>query len=107
MRFFPLEKLINLHDDYARQFKIDHRQLMLVQRQGRLSLLEARCPHRGHPLDAARIGDGLIQCPLHGYRFSLDNGRLLYASDEPCRALRTYRLVFEGNEVGFMLDDDL
>ena len=31
MRFYPLEKLINLHDDYTRQFKIDHLQLLLLQ----------------------------------------------------------------------------
>ena len=32
MRFYPLEKLINLHDDYSRQFKIDNLQLLLLQR---------------------------------------------------------------------------
>ena len=29
MRFYPLERLINLHDNYTRQFKIDHMQLSL------------------------------------------------------------------------------
>ena len=38
MRFYPLEKLINLHDNYTRHFKIDHRQLLLIQRRGELSV---------------------------------------------------------------------
>jgi nitrite reductase/ring-hydroxylating ferredoxin subunit len=105
MRFYPLEKLINLHDDYSRQFKIDNLQLLLLQHRGQLHLIEGRCPHRGHPLDVATLDQGLIQCALHHYQFSIDDGRLLHATEEPCRALRTYPLVYEGNEVGVMLEE--
>jgi len=31
VRFRALEKLINLHDDYARQFKIDNLHLLLCR----------------------------------------------------------------------------
>lgn len=105
MRFYPLEKLINLHDDYSRQFKIDNLQLLLIHHRGRLHLIEGRCPHRGHPMDVATLDEGAIQCALHHYQFSLDDGRLLHATEEPCRALRTYELVYEGNEVGVMLEE--
>lgn len=106
MRFYPLEKLINLHDNYTREFKIDHLRLLLLQRRGQLYLCEASCPHRGHPLDAATVEDGVLQCPLHQYCFSLADGRLLRAGEEPCRPLRIYPPVYEGNEVGVMLDDE-
>ena len=105
MRFYPLEKLINLHDNYMRHFKIDHREMLLLQRRGELYLIEAHCPHRAHPLDAATIDDGVIQCAAHHYQFDLSDGRLLHASEQRCRNLQTYPLVFEGNEVGVMLDD--
>ncbi len=104
MRFFPLEKLINLHDGYIRQFKIDHLQLLLVQRRGELHLFEAHCPHRHHPLETAIIERGIIQCPLHQYQFACDDGRVVRASEEPCRGLRVFPVVYEGNEVGFLLD---
>ena len=55
MRFLGLEKLINLHDGYRREFKIDQLQLLLIQEQGRLYLLESRCPHREHPLLEAPV----------------------------------------------------
>ena len=106
MRFYPLEKLINLHDDYTRQFKIDHLQLLLLQRGGERYLIEACCPHRAHPLDSATVANGVIQCALHRYRFALDDGRLLHHSEEPCRGLRTWELHYEGNEVGVMLDEE-
>lgn len=105
MRFYPLEKLINLHDNYARQFKIDHLQLLLIQRLGELYLIEARCPHREHPLDVATIDDGIIQCALHQYQFAIDDGRLLHATEEPCRGLQVFPVAYAGNEVGVMLGD--
>lgn len=105
MRFYPLEKLINLHDSYTRRFKIDSLQLLLIQRQGELYLIEAQCPHREHPLDAASIDAGVIQCALHNYRFAIDDGRLLHATEDPCRGLRVFDAVYEGNEVGVMLPD--
>jgi len=105
MRFYPLEKLINLHDDYVRQFKIDNLQLLLIQRLGELFLLEAHCPQRGHPLATASIEAGFIQCSLHQYQFSLADGRVLHATEEPCRALRVFEVVYAGSEVGVMLDE--
>lgn len=107
MRFYPLEKLINLYDGYSRSFKIDSLQLLLLQNGGERYLVEATCPHRSHPLSGAVVEDGAIECPLHGYRFAIDDGRLLRATEEPCRGLRTWPLVYEGNEVGVMMDDPL
>ncbi|MEH6592665.1 MAG: Rieske (2Fe-2S) protein [Halioglobus sp.] len=105
MRFYPLEKLINLNDAYTRQFKIDSFRLLLIQRKGELFLIESHCPHKEHPLDVASIEDGVIQCALHQYQFSIDDGSLIHATEEPCRALRTFELVYEGNEVGVLLED--
>ncbi len=105
MRFYGLEKLINLHDNYMRHFRIDHRDLLLIQRRGEVFLIEGHCPHRAHPLDTATIDQGVIQCALHRYQFALDTGRLLYASEQRCRDLRTYSVVFEGNEVGVVLEE--
>jgi hypothetical protein len=42
---------------------------------------------------------------MHRYRFSLLDGSLLYRSDQPCRALKTYQLEYRGNEVGVLLDE--
>jgi len=105
MRFYPLEKLINLHDDYIRQFKIDSLSLLLIQRQGELFLFESHCPHQNHPLDVASIGNGIIECALHQYQFAIEDGRLLHATEEPCRGLRTFQLDYVGNEIGIMLAD--
>ena len=57
------------------------------------------------PLDVATLQGGVIQCALHHYQFAIADGRLLHATEERCRGLRTYRVVYEGNEVGVMLEE--
>lgn len=103
MRFFSLEKLINLHNGYRRLFRIDDLELLLIQEGGQRYLLESRCPHREHPLLEARVTDGAIQCPVHGYRFSLQNGAVLKNTEGRCRELRVFTPIYEGNTIGVML----
>jgi nitrite reductase/ring-hydroxylating ferredoxin subunit len=103
VRFFSLEKLINLHDGYRCVFKIDEYQLLLMQESGECYLIEAFCPHRGHSLASATIQDNHLRCPLHGYQFALHDGGTRATSEEPCRALRRYDVVYRDTNVGVML----
>jgi nitrite reductase/ring-hydroxylating ferredoxin subunit len=106
MRFFALEKLINLHDGYRKVFNIDQLHLLLIQIDGELHLIESQCPHRGHPLSEANLGEDFLRCPLHGYRFALPSGKLIYSTEEPCRGLRTYQLAYQEKDVGIWLDKE-
>ncbi len=103
MRFYLLEKFINLHDGYRRTFKIDQHRLLLLQEDGEQFLIEALCPHRGHPLESASIQNNLLRCALHNYEFDLRSGRVCTATEEACRALRHYELVTRDKDVGVML----
>lgn len=102
MRFIALEKLINLQDGYRREFRIDYHRLLLLQFRGEHYLVEALCPHRQHPLVEASLEEGTLLCALHGYKFSLLSGQLLEFSEEQCRPLRVWPLVYEGVDVGVM-----
>lgn len=105
MRFYPLEKLINLEDGYRREFRIDYHRLLLIQHAGECYLIEALCPHQEHPLLEAWIEDGEVLCPLHGYRFSLLSGRLVNTDKDNCRPLRVWPLVYEGAEIGVVWEE--
>lgn len=103
MRFYLLEKFINLHDGYRRTFKIDQHQLLLLQENGEQYLIESLCPHRQHPLEHAVIENHLLRCPLHHYEFDLRSGRVCTFTEEACRALRRYELIMRDKDVGVML----
>lgn len=101
MRFIALEKLINLHDGYRREFTIDYQRLLLLQHDGEHYIVEARCPHLEHPLLEAKLEGTTLTCPLHHYRFSLANGALIASSEEgDCRNLRTWPVAYEGSDIG-------
>ena len=103
MRFYALEKLINLFPGYRRQFKIDDHQLLLLQVGQQHFLVEALCPHRQQALVEAPLNGEAIVCPQHHYQFSLHNGQVLASTEAPCRDLRCYELIYEGNELGVLL----
>ena len=103
MRFYSLDKLINLHDSYRKVFKIDQYNLILLQVDGERYLLESTCPHRGHPISESDIVGSSLRCSLHGYQFDIASGDLIAATEEPCRDLKTYELIYQGTEVGVVL----
>ncbi len=103
MRFFQLERLMNLYDGYRKQFKIDNYSLLLVQNEGRPYLIESQRPHREFPLSAANISGDELVCPQHGYRFDIRTGLLKHATEEHCRGLRCFELVYRDNVIGVML----
>lgn len=97
MAYRSLEKLINLQDGYRRVFRLQRREVLLLQHDGERYLLDRHCPHASQPLDAAEVADGAIRCPRHGYCFSLGDGRSLGGD---CAPLATYQLIYEGNSIG-------
>ncbi|CAA0119191.1 MULTISPECIES: Rieske (2Fe-2S) protein [Zhongshania] len=104
MRYYSLEKYINLFDGYRKVFKIDSHNLMLLQTDGARYLIESSCPHREYPLSSSDVEGLELVCPQHGYRFDIQSGALKHYSEELCRNLRCYELVDRDTEVGVMLE---
>lgn len=51
--------------------------VMLLRHHGDLVALDARCPHRGGPMDEGELRGDCIVCPWHGSTFRLDDGGLV------------------------------
>ena len=43
---------------------------------GELRAIEARCPHRGGPLERGPVAGHTVTCPLHGSQFDIDTGQV-------------------------------
>lgn len=58
---------------------------------GRFLAVESRCPHRGGPLADGIVSGTTVVCPLHGWRVSLDAGKVSspIANSAP-RCLQTF-----------------
>jgi nitrite reductase/ring-hydroxylating ferredoxin subunit len=49
--------------------------LVLVRTGDTIHALQDQCAHAGGPLSGGTIVDGCIECPWHGSRFRIENGR--------------------------------
>lgn len=59
--------------------------------------LPAQCPHQLGPLLEASVQNGCIECPWHGYRFALSDGRCRTRETLQLRARATAQLDDQGH----------
>lgn len=59
---------------------VDH-SLLLSRRGVQVSCFENACAHLGMPLDSGEVHAGVITCPHHGFRFSLESGECLTVAE--------------------------
>jgi 3-phenylpropionate/trans-cinnamate dioxygenase ferredoxin subunit len=95
--FYPLERLINLHDGYQRAFSVAGKPLLLVQNKGRCQVLINQCPHQQASLVNATLDEDCLRCPIHGMRFDLTTGR---SPDGCTQSLQFISIAYEGNQLG-------
>jgi nitrite reductase/ring-hydroxylating ferredoxin subunit/uncharacterized membrane protein len=76
--------------------------LVLVRQGETVLALHDQCAHAGGPLSGGKIVDGMVQCPWHGSRFRLTDGRqqrgpALY--DQPAYEVRRGEHGWEGRRI--------
>lgn len=98
MPFAALEKLHLLYDGYRKAIRIGGKPFLLLQEEGRVSLIKNACPHASAPLTYATYDNGCLRCPLHGIEFELSSGRSRSAACAD--GLQFIPLVYEGNQIG-------
>lgn len=102
MPFVALEKLHLLYDGYRKSIPLAGKPCLLLQENGRVSLIKNACPHAGAPLTHATYNDGYLRCPMHGIEFELSTGR---SRSLGCvDGLQFIPLVYEGNQIGIEVE---
>lgn len=55
--------------------KLGPRQNVVIARlRGKLFAFDALCPHAQGPMDRSEIEGAIVSCPLHAWRFDLEDG---------------------------------
>jgi len=76
--------------------------LVLVREGDRLHALHETCAHAGGPLSGGQVVDGCIECPWHGSRFRLEDGRAVRGPtvyDQPVYEVRLGESGWEGRRI--------
>ena len=71
-----------------RQFNVGDTEILVVNFDGRLLCLAARCTHAGAPLVEGELSGDVLTCPWHGSKFRVTDGSVVRGPAE--RALKTY-----------------
>ena len=80
-------------DQYVEKFLFD--EVIFIKEGNEVYAFKNKCPHQGSKLNGCWLDDGKVVCPMHQYKFDVENGR------GHGLFLETYPL--EENEDGFFL----
>jgi nitrite reductase/ring-hydroxylating ferredoxin subunit len=58
-----------------RTIEIDGRSVLVCNAEGAFYALENRCPHAEIPLATGRLRGSVLECPLHGGKLDVRDGR--------------------------------
>ncbi|NCD72200.1 Rieske (2Fe-2S) protein [Mucilaginibacter agri] len=72
------------------------KKLCIVNYEGKLFALSARCPHAGADLSEGWCENGKLICPFHRYAYDLETGRGNTGQND---FVPTYKVEIRNNEV--------
>ena len=86
------KKTVKLKDAHGQDTEI-----LMLNHEGTVLGLEAKCPHAGAPLEKGAVCNGRLVCPWHMGTFALPSGALV--EPPPMRALKTYAVRVSGDDI--------
>ena len=102
-------EIMRIHLGKVEQIALGHGRCFMVgdyevaifrSRDGHLSAIENRCPHKGGPLVDGIIGSNKVVCPLHGHKFDLTTGQ----GSESQECVKTFKVWEENKNIVILFD---
>ncbi|MBM4344300.1 MAG: Rieske 2Fe-2S domain-containing protein [Deltaproteobacteria bacterium] len=91
----PLCEVSDL-DAGRRALDVDGVAFLVIEDRGQWQVVDGECPHQYFPLEFGDVQDGVLACPLHGWRFDLRTGR---SPDSPQICIRRWPVRREGDHL--------
>jgi 3-phenylpropionate/trans-cinnamate dioxygenase ferredoxin subunit len=90
-------KVTDLVEGGGRVFRAGAKDILVCKVEGRVFALDDRCTHDDGPLGEGHLDGHQVECPRHGARFDVRDGRALRM---PAVApVRTYPVLLEDGQV--------
>jgi 3-phenylpropionate/trans-cinnamate dioxygenase ferredoxin subunit len=78
-------------------YEVDGVRVALCNVNGKFYAIDDVCTHDGGPLDQGVLEDNLVECPRHGAKFDVTDGRAVVLP--AVRPVRTYPVQVQGDDV--------
>ncbi|GAA2101337.1 non-heme iron oxygenase ferredoxin subunit [Microlunatus panaciterrae] len=96
-RFVRACALAEVAAESALAVEVDNADIAIVQSEGRFYAIADECSHASIPLSEGDVGNGEVECYLHGSRFDLRTGRPTgLPATEP---VKVYPCIVSGDDV--------
>jgi len=89
-------RLDDLQEGVGRCFIVAGQILALFRQGDKVHAIDDACPHMGFSLAGGAVEDGVVTCPLHAWRFRLEDGSWL---SSPRVKVGCYRVRIDNDEV--------
>jgi len=80
-----------------RLFATAGRELLVCHADGQFYAIHPQCPHQEASLSGGRVRGKAISCPMHGYRFNLETGKVF--GSVPCKPLVKFDLIVDEGQI--------
>ena len=94
--WIPAGLAADLKESGKMVFRKDGKQILLLQKDGRIFAVNNRCPHQGYPLSEGHLSeDCRLTCNWHNWKFDLESGETVVGGDQ----LRSYPVRLDGEKI--------
>jgi nitrite reductase/ring-hydroxylating ferredoxin subunit len=89
----------DLTEAVSKLVRVSNRLIAVIKVGDEIYALDGHCPHWNALLGSGQVNSERLEiiCPLHGFRFSLRDGRCVAAPGRP--PVEMYQVIVEGNAV--------
>lgn len=101
--FLSVAKLEDLKADEGTTVQVKGRLIALFREEDSVKAIDDCCPHMGASLSSGHVCDGIVTCPWHAWRFSINDGTWVDAPGSGTK-VNTYSVRVDGEDV--LLDID-
>jgi 3-phenylpropionate/trans-cinnamate dioxygenase ferredoxin subunit len=95
--FVAVAKTGDVAEGQIEVFEVADKRIALCNVGGMFYAIDDVCTHDGGPLDQGELEGTLVECPRHGAKFDVTNGRAVVLP--AVRPVRTYAVEVEGDDV--------
>ncbi len=100
-RWVTIASLAEIPPGGRKLCEAEGRRLAIFRLADEVVVIDNHCPHRGGPIGAGQMSEGVLACPWHGLKFDLHTGR---CAEPATLALKRWPVLVIENEIQIDLD---
>lgn len=96
MAFVRAAKKDEVPPGTIREFQLDGKTVAIANVNGKFSVINNVCLHRGGPLGEGELNGQVVTCPWHGWQYDVTTGKL---AANPAVGVETYLVELRGDDI--------